>query len=178
VTEQMLRKGISWGVGSQASAPPLSAPVKMMVEQRIGIAIAERDHANTEWLKRMIEKNGGWPKTSAVGHEASQSAWLLVQHADADPPFQLRALRLMEPLVAGGEVDKSNYAYLYDRVMLKIAGKQRYGTQMTCRDGKRVAQPLESDSALETRRAEAGLPPFSEYLDMMQKAFGDCPAER
>jgi hypothetical protein len=178
VTEQMLRRATSWGMESQGSAPPLSAPVKMMVEQRIGMAIAERDHANTEWLKRMIDKSGGWPKISAVGREASQSAWLLVQHADADPPFQLRALRLMEPLVAGGEVDKSNYAYLYDRVMLKIAGKQRYGTQMTCRAGKRVAQPLESESELKTRRVEAGLPPFSEYLDMMKKAFGDCPPER
>jgi hypothetical protein len=35
----------------------------------------------------------------------------------------------MEPLVAQGEVTKQNYAYLYDRIMLKLAGKQRYATQ-------------------------------------------------
>lgn len=126
----------------------------------------------------MIDRNGGWPKISTVGEEASRSAWLLVQHADADPPFQLRALRLMEPLVASGEVSKSDYAYLYDRVMLKIAGKQRYGTQATCRGGNRVPQPLESESSVDSRRAEVGLPPISEYLALMQNQFGNCPPER
>jgi hypothetical protein len=62
--------------------------------------------------------------------------------------------------------------------MLKITGKQRYGTQMTCNAGKRLPQPLESDSALRSRRVEAGLPAMSEYLAMMQKAFGDCPPDR
>ncbi len=43
----------------------------------------------------------------------------------------------MEPLILSGEVSKGDYAYLYDRVMLKISGKQRYGTQAMCLDGKR-----------------------------------------
>lgn len=176
IGEQMLRKALSWGDATQSGAPPLAPLVKTMVELRLSIAMSKQDHANTEWLKKLVDAEG-WPKISSVGKEASQSAWLLVQHADGDPPFQLKALRLMGPLVEANEVDKSNYAYLYDRVMLKIAGKQRYGTQMTCRAGKRVPQPLESDSALNSRRVEAGLPPLSEYLAMMQKAFGDCPPD-
>jgi hypothetical protein len=177
IAEQMLRKGLSWGEGSQSGASPLAPLIKTMVRHRLGIAMAQQDHANTEWLKKLVDAEG-WPTISAHGKEASQSAWLLVQHADADPPFQLKALRLMEPLAKAGEVDKSNYAYLYDRVMLKITGKQRYGTQMTCRAGKRLPQPLESDSALNSRRVEAGLPTMLEYLTMTQKAFGDCPPDR
>ena len=175
--EQMLRRALSWGQGSQIEAPPLAPLVKTMVELRLGIAMAQRDRGNSEWLKKVVQAEG-WPKISTFGKEASGSAWLLVQHADADPPFQLKALRLMEPLVASGEVDKASYAYLYDRVMLKISGKQRYGTQMMCRAGKRVPQPLESESTLNSRRVEAGLPPMSEYMAVMQKTFGDCPPEQ
>ncbi|MEO6361501.1 MAG: DUF6624 domain-containing protein [Sphingomicrobium sp.] len=176
-SEQMLRKAVFWGEGSQNGAPPLAPLVKAVVESRLGVAMGQRDRVNTEWLKKIV-KAEGWPKISVVGKEASQSAWLLVQHADADPPFQLHALRLMDRLVATGEVDKSNYAYLYDRVMLKVSGIQRYGTQMTCRGGKRVPQPLESESTVESRRSELGLTPMSEYMALMQSQFGDCPPDR
>lgn len=177
VGEQMLRKAAFWGQGVQNGAPRLTPKVSAMVESRIGVAMGQRDRANTEWLKKIV-KAEGWPKISTVGKEASRSAWLLVQHADADPPFQLQALRLMEPLVATGEVDKSSYAYLYDRVMLKVSGKQRYGTQMTCRGGKRIPQPLESESNVERHRAEVELSPLSEYMALMLSQFGDCPPDR
>jgi hypothetical protein len=108
------------------------------MQSRLGAAMTARDHANTEWLKGIVAERG-WPTISQVGEEAAFNAWLLVQHADHDPLFQLRSLRLMEPLVAQGEVTKQNYAYLYDRIMLKLAGKQRYATQVMCRDGGEAA---------------------------------------
>lgn len=37
--------------------------------------------AHTARLKELIKENG-WPRLSKVGAEASQAAWLLVQHAD------------------------------------------------------------------------------------------------
>src|SRR3546814_4825245 len=84
----------------------------------------------------------GWPTISAVGEKASHAAWLLAQHADDDPALQVRALRLMEPLAKAGEASKSNYAYLYDLVMLKLAGKQRYATQFGgCETGQAI-RPL------------------------------------
>jgi hypothetical protein len=125
--------------------------------------MAKVDFDNTEWLKRHVADKG-WPKYSEVGEKASNAAWLLAQHADHDPLFQLRALRLMEPLLAGKEVSPRNYAYLYDRVMLKLAGKQRYATQLTCENGERIAQPLEDAERVDELRAEVGLEPFAEYL--------------
>ena len=176
LSEQMLRKGLSWGDGELKNAPPLSPDVKAIVIARIGAALAERDQANTEWLKAIVAKQG-WPKISEVGEPASGQAWLLVQHADADPAFQLQALRLMEPLLAKGEVTKPNYAYLYDRVMLKIVGKQRYATQATCEAGKLVPQPLEDEAAVPRLRAEAQLEPLETYMDQLRAVAGGCPEE-
>jgi hypothetical protein len=175
-TEQVLRKSLGWGQGSQAGAPPLAPQVKILVEWRLGLAMAQRDSANTRLMKAFVE-TAGWPKISTFGKEASHNAWVIVQHADADPPFQLKALRMMEPLAASGEVEKANYAYLYDRVTLKITGKQRYGTQLTCRAGSWAPKPLEDEAALNTRRAEVGLRPISEYLALAEKDAGTCPPD-
>ena len=171
--EQMLRLGVGWGDGDMKNAPALSPDAKAIVVARLGAALGKRDHDNTQWLKGLVAKEG-WPKISAVGERASQQAWLLVQHADADPAFQLQALRLMEPLVASGEVTKQNYAYLYDRVMLKLTGKQRYATQATCRGGKRMPHALEDEEAVERLRAEIGLNPLPVYLADINRMFGEC----
>ena len=175
IGEQMLRFGFAWAAGSQTDSPVLTPQQRAILGSRIGIATIERDHANTEWLKRLVTAQG-WPRRSLVGDGAAGVAWLLAQHADADPAFQLRALRLMEPLVQTGEVDRKNYAYLYDRVMLKIVGRQRYATQMTCKAGRYVPQPLEADAEVETRRREMGLGTLAEYEEEMVKYTGSCPA--
>lgn len=172
IGEQMVRRALFWGPDMPAGTPTLSAAGKAIVQSRLGAAMSARDHANTEWLKAIVAEHG-WPTISAVGEEASNNAWLLVQHADHDPLFQLRALRLMEPLVAQGEVTKQNYAYLYDRIMLKLAGKQRYATQVTCEDGVRQPLPLEDEANVERLRAEMGLPTVAEYM-----AVFSVPCER
>lgn len=163
IGEQMLRSALDWRSDEMADAPHLSDGALYVVQAHLDIALSQRDHANTEWLKAEVEKNG-WPTIASAGATGSMMAWLLVQHADADPVFQYRALRLMTPLAEKGEVNRRNYAYLYDRVMLKIAGKQRYATQMTCKGGKRVPQPLEDESGLPALRAKAGLEPLAEYI--------------
>ena len=82
----------------------------------------------------------------------------------------------MAPLVPSGEVSRSDYAYLYDRVMLKVAGRQRYATQLMCLDGKRVAQPLENEHSVDRLRAEMGLDPFASYLKSADAIFAQCPS--
>ena len=163
VGEQMIRRALFWGQGMPAGTPMLSQTGRAIVQSRLGAAMTARDHANTEWLKGIVAEHG-WPTISQVGEEAAFNAWLLVQHADHDPLFQFQALRLMEPLVAQGEVTKQNYAYLYDRIMLKLSGKQRYATQVMCRDGERQPQPLEDEANVERLRSEMGLPTVAEYL--------------
>lgn len=174
IGDQMLRFGVGWGSGGMSMAPAVSNEVKAIIEARLSMALVVEDRSNTQWLKRIVNEQG-WPKRSDVGEGAAGQAWLLVQHADADPAFQLKSLRLMEPLILSGEVSKGDYAYLYDRVMLKISGKQRYGTQAMCLDGKRVAQPLEDAKAVDRLRGEAGLQPLANYHKGMDASFGQCP---
>ncbi|MDY0958345.1 DUF6624 domain-containing protein [Sphingomonas sp. CFBP8993] len=174
MAEQMLRYSSSWGEADMADAPVLPEPVKAIVLSRLMTALRMEDHENTEWLKQIVARQG-WPKRSEVGDDPAHQAWLLVQHADADPAFQLTVLRAMEPLLSSDDVSKKDYAYLYDRVMLKITGKQRYGTQAMCNNGKRMPRPLENDKAVDRLRAKVGLKPMPDYLAGMDKIYGQCP---
>ena len=142
----------------------------------IWLAIAERDHANTAWLKEIVAA-GGWPTIAKVGVTASHLAWLLVQHADDDPVFQLDMLRLMEPLAARGEVAKRDYAFLYDRVMLKLADRQRYGSQMGCTGGQYAPQPLEDAANVDRLRAAMGMGTIAQNMARMRKEYGPCPVD-
>lgn len=174
--EQVLRSGLLWAQDPSTPGSPalmLTSQQRGILASEFAIAMATRDHANTAWLKGIVAAQG-WPKRSQVGERAAKAAWLLVQHADADPAFQVRALRLMEPLVSTGEVDRKSYAYLYDRVMLKVAGKQRYATQLTCRNGRFVPQPLEDEHMVDTRRREAGMDTLVEYETRALHDMGPC----
>lgn len=173
VGEQMLRRGLSWGQGMGEGAPELTPAGREIVRSRLWAATAARDEANTLWLKDIVAKQG-WPRISAVGEKAAGEAWLLVQHADHDPVFQFQALRLMEPLVAERDVSPRNYAYLYDRVMLKLAGTQRYGTQFMCVDGKWAPQSLEDSAAVDRFRQEAGMETQAENTARIQESYGTC----
>ena len=174
IADQMLRYGTMWGTGTMGDAPPLSPEIQGLVVARIGVALTETDTINTAFLKSEIPA-GTWPKRSEVGASAASAAWLLVQHADADPLFQLNVLHRMEPLVPAGEVLGSDYALLYDRVMLKLVGRQRYGTQFTCTAGRRAPQPLEDENAVARWRASAGLDTLAENTARIEQMYGPCP---
>ncbi|HEX8622261.1 MAG TPA: DUF6624 domain-containing protein [Allosphingosinicella sp.] len=140
----------------------------------ISAAIAAAHHANTEYLKDIVATQG-WPDRKEVGDYAAHMAWLTAQHGDLDPVFQLRVLRLMEAKLATGGVQASDFAYLYDRVMLKIAGRQRYGTGAKCRSGAYAPEPLEDARKLDALRASAGLEPIAAYLATMSANSPKCP---
>ena len=83
----------------------------------------------------------------------------------------------MAPRLAKGDGPTRDYGHLSDRVMLKIVGTQRYGTQAECKGGKRVPQPLDGSGAVDTLRKSVDLEPIAAYLASMDKNYGACPAE-
>jgi hypothetical protein len=174
MTDQVLRGSIAWNEGKTKGAPPLAPMEAGIVRGLTWSAIRARDHANTAWMKTLVAQHG-WPTITLVGPQASSSAWLLVQHADDDPVFQLKMLRLMEPLAAKGEVSPQNYALLYDRVMLQMAGTQRYGTQLSCATGRWQPFPLEDAAKVEGYRRAAGLNTMTENAARILKEYGVCP---
>ncbi len=173
ITDQVLRGSVSWDKGEVAGAPPLDPAAQGVALGLIWLAIGQRDHANTAWLRATVASQG-WPTIGKVGKQASHSAWLLVQHADDEPVFQLDMLRLMEPLAARGEVTTKDYAYLYDRVMLKLAGTQRYGSQFTCAGGHWAPSPLEDAAKVDALRRAAGMEPLADNLARIERSYGAC----
>jgi len=96
------------------------------------------------------------------------AAWLLVQHADADPEFQAYCLELMKDAYESGEVRGQDLAYLTDRVLVNQGKKQLYGTQFwTPPGGKIQPRPIEDEAKLDERRSKMGLGLFAEYKKMM-----------
>lgn len=116
--DQRLRRGLDRllrsAPGGHGSVPMDSLPPDLR---------GDVDGENTAYLKTVVDAHG-WPGRSLVGEEAAAAAWLLVQHADADPDFQERCLALVEAAFAAGEMTGYQVAYLTDRVRLARGRKQ------------------------------------------------------
>lgn len=125
-------------------------------------AMGKADGENLPWLKGVVAAHG-WPGASLVGSAGAHAAWLLAQHADADPAFQRECLGLLTAAVEAGEATERELAYLTDRVLLAEGKPQVYGTQVTRKDGQVVPLDLSNLVGLDERRAAAGLEPFAEY---------------
>ena len=119
-------------------------------------AMREADGENLPWLKEVVAAHG-WPGASLVGTDGAHAAWLLAQHADADPAFQRQCLGLIGAAVEAGEASLLEYAYLTDRVLLAEGRSQVYGTQVTRRDGAWVPRGPARPGA--GRRAPGGRGP-------------------
>jgi hypothetical protein len=125
----------------------------------------EADAENLPWLKAVVADRG-WPGASVVGIDGANGAWLLAQHADADPAFQRECLGLLATTVEAGEATKQQLAYLTDRVLLAEGKQQEYGTQVTARGGRWVPRNLRDPDGVDVRRAGAGLGTIAEYLTL------------
>ncbi|MGR4862727.1 DUF6624 domain-containing protein [Caulobacter sp. LARHSG274] len=121
--------------------------------------------ANTHWLKRVLVRIG-WFDISRYDPEASQGAWLLVQHADRDPAWQRAVLAALAPRVKRGDMQGKYYAYLADRVAVNAGQAQVYGTQGGCHGPGATwrQKPVADPEGLEARRAELGLEPSADYM--------------
>lgn len=96
---------------------------KTFVEELIRI-----DEENTNRMREIVAEIG-WPTYTKVGERASNAAWIMVQHADRQPDFQAYCLPLVKEGFEAGQVNPSNYAYLYDRVKKSRGERQLYATQ-------------------------------------------------
>jgi len=126
-----------------------------------GLGMMEVDARHTARMKEILVVHG-WPTVSLVGEDGARSAWLLVQHADADPAFQRLCLEKMKS-VAAGDVSPIDVAYLTDRVLVNEGKKQIYGTQFWNADGELVPRPIEDESRVEALRAALGMISMQEY---------------
>ena len=129
-----------------------------------------KDSVFTSHKKRLEEifEKFGYPGYSLVGEKGSQNFWLMVQHCDSDPAFQSRVLEKLRIEVDNKNADGSNYGLLTDRVKINTGEKQVYGTQVSYNSlGQAYPKDLADSVNVNKRRAEVGLEPIEDYLNMM-----------
>jgi hypothetical protein len=139
-------------------------------DSAVGVRMLAVDSANTMWLRSAVASRG-WPRSSVVGEDVAEAAFLIVQHAP-DYAFQAEVLKLLEPLATAGEVSGQHFALLSDRVAAHAGRPQLYGTQASIRDGRVVLHPIVDSSEVDARRARLGLPPLAVYVRMLDSAYG------
>ena len=162
---------IDWNKARDKESP-VSKGLRALRDELSGV-----DAKNTARLKEVVAKHG-WPGKSLAGEDGAAAAWLLVQHADADPAFQKHCLELMKPLLEKGEVNKRNYAYLTDRVLVSEKKPQIYGTQFNSKDGELTPFPIEDEANVDKRRQAMGLEPLAEYKRRLMEVYGNHDARR
>lgn len=110
---------------------------------------------------RSILASCGWPEQSTVGEEAAKAAWLLTQHADMDPQYQVLAGQQMKHAVLAGEADPQRLALLIDRNRRLTDQPQVYGMQyFKNARGALEFYDIVTPAKLDERREEIGLGSF------------------
>jgi hypothetical protein len=126
------------------------------------------DSLNYFQLKAIFDKYG-FPNYDIVGPGGANSFWLLVQHQDRRPDFQVLVLEKMKIEVEANKASRVDYAYLVDRVKINAGQQQVYGTQMELNSDQTSFEPKNviDPEDLNERRASVGLGTIESYIELM-----------
>ncbi|MES2807246.1 MAG: DUF6624 domain-containing protein [Bacteroidota bacterium] len=114
----------------------------------------------------------GFPGYDLVGTSGSTHFWLMMQHFDKYPEFQVKVLAAMKNQVNRKNANPENFAYLQDDVLLNTGHKQLYATQVTynTKNGQAYPKPVADSLNVDNRRKEVGLEPLRIYLNDLTRA--------
>ena len=141
-------------------------PDPSLLQERINT-----DRTNRQWLAELLRQNNDrWIGKSMVGAAGSHAAWVIVQHSDDDPTFQMRCLNMMRQ-APKDEVAMVDIAFLTDEVLIARNEKQKFGTQVQMRNGTFRVAPVEDPQNLNTRRAALGLESIEDYLNSIRTNY-------
>jgi hypothetical protein len=120
-------------------------------------------------MKRVVQEFG-IPTISNLGSKPSFHAWKLVQHSE-DTNFQKEYLKLMEENI--NDVNKRDYAYLKDRVLLACHEQQIYGTQfIKTANGEYEPTNLDDPTNVDARRKSMDLDTLEENITRIKNLYG------
>lgn len=123
-------------------------------------AALRTDAENTGFMREVLSVCG-WPKRSALGEEAAKAAWLLTQHADMDPEYQVLASHQLKYAVLAKEAEPQHLALLVDRNRRLNHQPQVYGMQFFREAGGTIQFfDIVTPAQIDRRRKEIGLPSF------------------
>ena len=124
---------------------------------------------NAEVLNSIIDKIG-YPTVDKVGEEASEAAWLVIQHAIGQPDFMKKCEKLLEGAVGERKANPKHLAYLTDRIAVYEDRPQLYGTQFDWdENGVLSPNPVDDLTKVNQRRKSIGLNSLEEQIDIMRR---------
>ncbi len=114
-------------------------------------------NSNAKALDEIISAIG-YPTLSKVGKEASEAAWLVIQHAIEQPQLMKKCLGLLQKATEANEADPKSLAYLSDRIAVFEEQPQLYGTQFDWDENGELSPNLYDDlNKVNERRQSVGL---------------------
>ena len=155
----------------------LAPPDDRKAAHRIA-ALVRVEQANLQRLQALLAECG-WPRSGAVGPQASRYAWGVLKQAQDDLDFQKQLLGHLEEAVAGGEEAWPYLAVTMDRVAILEGRPQPYGTQLRSVDACTWDYfPLDDEAKVKERRKAAGLPPLGDFKSQVNVTVitENCPA--
>jgi len=112
----------------------------------------------------------GYPTIDKVGEEASEAAWLIIQHAIGQPDFMRKCAKLLELAVNEDKAKPINLAYLKDRIAIQQGTPQLYGTQFDWdENGEMSPSPVDDVKNVNQRRKSIGLNTLEEQTQMIRR---------
>jgi hypothetical protein len=135
-------------------------------DREAGGLVSKIDADNLRWLKKLVKENG-IPTVAQVGESGVLWTWLLVQHADDDPQFQMSVQPIFVQRQEAGELPAEQMAKLTDRVLLAAGKPQRFGTQFDWYSSQFKLRGTVKIADIEANRQALGLMPLSDYACMM-----------
>lgn len=123
---------------------------------------------NAQSLYEII-KSIGYPTIDKVGDEASEAAWLIIQHAISLPTFMKKCLVLLEEAVDKSHADPIHLAYLSDRIATYEDRPQLFGTSYDWDEVGKLSPRLYDDlTKVNERRRSLGLNTVEEQTLIMR----------
>jgi len=135
-------------------------------DRNIVDGVRRMDENNLAWLRKLVS-DSGIPTVAQVGESGVHWAWLLVQHADDDPAFQLSVQPVFAQRQAAGELPADDLARLTDRILVAAGKPQRFGTQFDWYSGRFKPKGVVDMADIESNRRELGLMSLADYACLM-----------
>jgi hypothetical protein len=144
-------------------------PDKEPAMKKFAALVKKQDAIDKKNLNRLEEiiKRYGWPTRSMVGQEASETVFLIIQHADLK--HQKKYFPLLKEAAAKNEARPDHAAMMEDRILMREGKKQIYGTGLQTDDMTKELKlwPIENEEEVDARRAAVGLPPMAEFFKVI-----------
>jgi hypothetical protein len=131
--------------------------------------MAKIHNKNAEILNEIINTIG-YPTVEKVGKEASEAAWLVIQHSIGKPDFMKKCLELLAFAVRENKASSKSLAYLTDRVAVFEGNPQLYGTQFDWDENGELCPNLFDDlTKVNQRRKTIGLNTLEEQTEIIRR---------